>query len=97
MRAAMVKKYFQKTNLLLNKLLQLNKAVQNCTIEKLVGHNLVQHMCSIGNYRLIRPKHTPHVAPIYEPNPLKSWISSTYWSITCPRMDNSRMLYYGKN
>ena len=60
----MVKKYFQKTNLLLNKLLQLNKAVQNCTIVKLVGHNLVQHMCSIGKYRLIRPKHTPHVAPI---------------------------------
>ena len=42
------------------------------------GHNLVQHMCSIGNHRLIRPKHTPHVAPIYEPNPLKSWIALTY-------------------
>ena len=36
------------------------------------------YVCSIGNHRLIRPKHTPHVAPIYEPNPLKSWIALTY-------------------
>ena len=72
MRNVMVKKYFHKANILLNKLLQWNDLSQKCSVVKLGGHKLVQHVCSIGNSRPIRPKHPPHVAPTYDPNSLKS-------------------------
>ena len=92
----MVQKYFHKANISLNKLLQWNDLVKKCTVVKLGGHKLVQHVCSIGNSRLIRPKHPPHVAPTYDPNSLKSLTFLTNWLITFLRMDNSEILYYEK-
>ena len=92
----MVQKNFHKANISLNKLLQWNDLVKKCTVVKLGGHKLVQHVCSIGNSRLIRPKHPPHVAPTYDPNSLKSFTFLTNWLITFLRMDNSEMLYYEK-
>ena len=94
---AMVKKYFHKLNILLNKYLQWNKSSQEWVVLKLVVHSLVQHVFSIGTYRPIRPKHTPHVAPIYESISLKSWIAFTYWPLTCLRMDKSGMFHYENN
>ena len=80
----MVKKYFHKENILLNKLLQWNDLSQKSTVVKLGGHKLVQHVCSIGNSRLIRPKHPPHVAPTYDPNSLNSMVINTrrLWGVT---------------
>ena len=95
-RSIMVKKYFHKANILLNKLLQWNDLSQKCTVVKLGGHKLVQHVCSIGNSRLIRPKHPPHVAPTYDPNSLKSLVFLTNWVITHLTMGNSKMLWYEK-
>ena len=92
-RSIMVKKYFHKANILLNKLLQWNHVAQKCTVVKLGGHKLVQHVCSIGNSRLIRPKHPPHVAPTYDPNSLKSLVFLTNWLFTHLTMDNSKMLW----
>ena len=69
---------------------------QKCPVVKLGVHNLVQHVCSIGNCRLVRPKQAPHVAPIYEPLPLKSLIVLTYQQINCHRMDNCRILLFQK-
>ena len=59
---------------------------------KIGGHKLVQHVCSIGNSRLIRPKHSPHVAPTYDTNSLKSLVILTNWVITHLTMGNSKML-----
>ena len=92
----MVQKYFHKANISLNKLLQWNDLVKKCTVVKLGGHKLVQHVCSIGNSRLIRPKHPPHVAPTYDPNSLKSLVFLTNWLFTHLTMDNSKMLWYEK-
>ena len=88
----MVQKYFHKANISLNKLLQRNDLVKKCTVVKLGGHKLVQHVCSIGNSRLIRPKHPPHVAPTYDPNSLKSLVFLTNWLFTHLTMDNSKLL-----
>ena len=93
----MVKKYFQNSNISLNKLLHWNKVSQKWSVVKLGGHSLVQHVCSIENYRLIRPKLTPHVAPIYVPTPIKTWNNLTHYPITCQWMGNSRMLFYEKS
>ena len=92
----MVQKYFHKANISLNKLLQWNDLVKKCTVVKLGGHKLVQHVCSIGNSRLMRPKHPPHVAPTYDPNSLKSLVFLTNWLFTHLTMDNSKMLWYEK-
>ena len=95
-KKAMVKKYFQNSNLLLNKLLHWNKVSPKCSVVKCGGHSLVQHVCSIENYRLIRPKLTTHVAPMYVPTPIKTWKTLTHCPITCQWMENSGILYYGK-
>ena len=96
-KKAMVKKYFQNSNILLNKLLQWNKVSPKCPVVKFGGHSLVQHVCSIENYRLIGPKLTPHVAPIYVSTTIKTWNNLTHYPITCQWMGNSRMLFYEKS